>query len=229
MPKILIVEDEPAMQIGLRDNLEYDGYAVEIAGTGRDGLEKILTGNYDLVLLDVMLPEMSGFDVCKNARKEGIETPVILLTARGEEIDKVVGLELGADDYVTKPFSVRELLARIKALLRRSGPQENHEGQQVKIGRLHVDFSAFQADEGGKEVKMSHKEFEVLRYLYDNRNELVSRYDLLENVWGYQDSITTRTVDNFILRIRQKVEENPANPHIILTVHGSGYRFVMNS
>jgi DNA-binding response OmpR family regulator len=229
MSKILIVEDEPAMQIGLKDNLEFDGYAVDIAGTGKEGLEKILNNRFDLVLLDVMLPEMSGFDVCKNVRKEGIEIPIILLTARGEEIDKVLGLELGADDYVTKPFSVRELLARIKALLRRTGNSDNNETQRVDIGRLSVDFATFQAEEEGKEVKMSHKEFEVLKYLFENRNELVSRYDLLENVWGYQDSITTRTVDNFILRIRQKVEENPANPHIILTVHGAGYRFVWNS
>lgn len=228
MSKILIVEDEPAMQMGLRDNLEFDGYTVEIAGTGKEGLDKILSAKFDLVLLDVMLPEMSGFDVCKNVRAEGIQTPIILLTARGEEIDKVVGLELGADDYVTKPFSVRELLARIKAHLRRSGGSGETENGIVTIGRLTVDFQNFQARENGDEIKMSHKEFEVLKYLYDHRNDLVSRYDLLENVWGYQDSITTRTVDNFILRIRQKVEENSAKPHIILTVHGSGYRFVWN-
>lgn len=229
MSKILIVEDEPAMQMGLKDNLEFDGYAVEIADTGKYGLDKILTNSFDLVLLDVMLPEMSGFDVCKRVRAEGIQTPIILLTARGEEIDKVLGLELGADDYVTKPFSVRELLARIKALLRRTGTTADAPAGIVQIGRVLVDFDNFQAREGGAEIKMSHKEFEVLKYLYENRNDLVSRYDLLENVWGYQESITTRTVDNFILRLRQKVEENPANPHIILTVHGSGYRFIWNS
>ncbi len=225
MYKILIVEDEPAMQMGLKDNLEFDGYTVDTAADGKKGLEMILKNQYDLVLLDVMLPGMSGFDVCRNVRNGGNTTPIILLTARGEEIDRVLGLELGADDYVTKPFSVRELLARIKAILRRSGDRPAND-ENVKLGKLDIDFKNFQATENGQEVKMSHKELEVLKFLYENRNELVSRYDLLENVWGYQESITTRTVDNFILRIRQKIEEDPANPHIILTVHGSGYRLI---
>ncbi|MCA6074083.1 response regulator transcription factor [Fulvivirga sedimenti] len=228
MYKILIVEDEPAMQMGLKDNLEFDGYSVDVAGDGPGGLEKIMKNSFDLVLLDVMLPGMSGFDVCRKVRGEGIETPIILLTARGEEIDKVLGLELGADDYVTKPFSVRELLARIKAILRRSSTHDDKTeiSGSIMIGRLRLDFQNFQAYEGDDEVKLSHKEFEVLKYLYENRNELVSRYDLLENVWGYQESITTRTVDNFILRLRQKIEEDPGNPHIILTAHGSGYRLI---
>ena len=227
MYRILIVEDEPAMQMGLKDNLEFDGYTVETANDGPGGLDKITGNQYDLVLLDVMLPGMSGFDVCKKIRSQGNLTPIILLTARGEEIDRVLGLELGADDYVTKPFSVRELLARIKAILRRAGERHTVD-DKVTLGKLNVDFKNFQAMEGANEVKMSHKEFEVLKYLYDNRNELVSRYDLLEKVWGYQDSITTRTVDNFILRIRQKIEEDPANPRIILTVHGAGYRLIHN-
>ena len=228
MYKILIVEDEPAMQMGLKDNLEFDGYAVEVAGDGISGLDKIRNNAFDLVLLDVMLPGMSGFDVCKKVRSEENSTPIILLTARGEEIDRVLGLELGADDYVTKPFSVRELLARIKAILRRSAAEKNGEkdNDDVHIGNLRIDFSNFRAFENDEEVKMSHKELEILKYLYDHRNDLVSRYDLLENVWGYQESITTRTVDNFILRLRQKVESDPANPHIILTVHGSGYRLI---
>jgi len=230
MYRILIVEDEPAMQMGLKDNLEFDGYTVDLASDGPGGLQKIIDHQYDLVLLDVMLPGMSGFDVCKKARGAGNNVPIILLTARGEEIDRVLGLELGADDYVTKPFSVRELLARIKAILRRSGEQQEsqEDNDKVQIGKLQIDFRNFQATEQGHEVKMSHKELEVLKYLYEKRNELVSRYDLLENVWGYQDSITTRTVDNFILRIRQKIEQDPANPHIILTVHGSGYRLIHN-
>ncbi len=226
MHKILIVEDEPAMQMGLKDNLEFDGYEVDVSGDGPGGLEKIQNNRYDLVLLDVMLPGMSGFDVCRKVRAQGIETPIILLTARGEEIDKVLGLELGADDYVTKPFSVRELLARIKAILRRSSSDTKPASEDITIGKLRIDFQNFQAFEGDDEVKLSHKEFEVLKYLHENRNELVSRYDLLENVWGYQESITTRTVDNFILRLRQKIEEDPGNPHIILTVHGSGYRLI---
>jgi DNA-binding response OmpR family regulator len=228
MARILIVEDEPAMQLGLRDNLELENYEVDSAADGETGLSKIKLEKYDLVLLDVMLPKLSGFDVCKAARAAGINTPIILLTARGEEIDKVLGLELGADDYITKPFGVRELLARVKAILRRGQALGNAKPDALLvIGRLSIDFSAFKAEEQGKEVKLSHKEFEILSYLHKNRNQLVSRYDLLENVWGYDEQITTRTVDNFILRLRQKVEPNPNHPTIILTVHGSGYKMVM--
>ena len=228
MANILIIEDEPAMQLGLRDNLELENYKVDIASDGETGLAKVKTGGYDLVLLDVMLPALSGFDVCKATRAAGIRTPIILLTAKGEEIDKVVGLELGADDYITKPFSVRELLARIKALLRRSqNTVTSSEETVIGIGRLKVNFAAFQTEENGVEVKLSHKEIEILSYLYKNKNRVVSRYDLLEHVWGYEEQLTTRTVDNFIARLRQKVELNPNHPKIILTVHGSGYKLVL--
>lgn len=228
MPRILIIEDEPAMQMGLKDNLEMERYEVDLENNGESGLDKIKKGTYDLVLLDVMLPKISGFDVCKEARTAGVTTPIILLTARGEEIDKVLGLELGADDYITKPFSVRELLARVKAILRRSQlVKEGHEGNLIAIGRLQVDFTAFYAKSDGQEAKLSHKEFEILQYLHKNKNKVISRYDLLEKVWGYEEQITTRTVDNFIARIRQKVESNPNQPRIILTVHGSGYKMVV--
>ncbi len=228
MANLLIIEDEPAMQLGLRDNLELEGYAVEIASDGEAGLAKMKSGNFDLVLLDVMLPKLSGFDVCKAARAAGIRSPILLLTAKGEEIDKVLGLELGADDYVTKPFSVRELLARIKAILRRSQTgSSTHEHPIISIGRLAVDFRAFQTQEKGEEVKLSHKEFEILLYLFKNRNDVVSRNDLLEHVWGYDAQLTTRTVDNFIVRLRQKVEVSPDQPKIILTVHGAGYKMVL--
>lgn len=228
MPNILIIEDEPAMQLGLKDNLEVERYQVDIEGDGELGLHKIKTGNYDLILLDVMLPNVSGFDVCKAARAAGITTPIILLTARGEEIDKVVGLELGADDYVTKPFSVRELLARIKAILRRNqSMKQGMENNFVTMGRLQVDFNAFYAKSEGLEIKLSHKEFEILLYLHKNQNKVISRYDLLEKVWGYEEQITTRTVDNFIARLRQKIETNPNQPRVILTVHGSGYKMVV--
>ena len=227
MARILIIEDEPVMQMGLKDNLELESYQVDLADDGEAGLAKIKTGQYDLILLDVMLPKLSGFDVCKSARAAGILTPVILLTAKGEEIDKVVGLELGADDYITKPFSVRELLARIKAILRRGQKPVVIDEKNVTIGRLLVDFSTFQGVENGKEIKLSHKELEILSYLYKNRNQIVSRYDLLENVWGYEEQLTTRTVDNFIVRLRQKIEANPNQPKIILTVHGSGYKLVL--
>ncbi len=215
------------MQLGLRDNLEIESYAVDSANDGEAGLLKVKTEKYDLIVLDVMLPKLSGFDVCKAARAAGIRTPIILLTAKGEEIDKVVGLELGADDYITKPFSVRELLARIKAILRRSQAVAADKEPVVDIGRLTVDFSVFQTKENGVDVKVSHKELEILSYLYKNKNQVVSRYDLLENVWGYEEQITTRTVDNFIVRLRQKVETNPNQPKIILTVHGSGYKMVL--
>jgi DNA-binding response OmpR family regulator len=169
---------------------------------------------------------MSGFDVCRKVRSSGLNVPIILLTAKGEEIDKVVGLELGADDYITKPFSLRELLARIKAALRRSAPQESREREAYKIGRVTVNFSAFTATDNNGPVKMSHKEYTILKYLVQRKNEIITRQDLLENVWGYEESPTTRTVDNFIVKLRHKIEEDPNTPKIILTVHGTGYKLI---
>ncbi|MFM9836623.1 MAG: response regulator transcription factor [Cyclobacteriaceae bacterium] len=227
MSKVLIVEDEPAMQLGLKDNLELETYSVDVASDGEEGLSKIKKNQYDLILLDVMLPKLSGFDVCKATRAAGISTPIILLTARGEEIDKILGLEFGADDYITKPFSVRELLARVKAILRRSQTVVTKESLSTIIGRLKIDFNAFRAEESGVEIKLSHKEFEILSYLHQNKNQVVSRYHLLEKVWGYEEQPTTRTVDNFIVRLRQKVETNPNQPKVILTVHGTGYKMVL--
>jgi len=229
MKKILIVEDELNMVNGLRDNLEFEGFEVDTALEGATGLKKILQCRYDLILLDIMLPEISGFDICKSARKEGVNTPIILLTARGEEIDKVLGLELGADDYITKPFSLRELLARIKAILRRSsnGTEEHTEPKSVFIGNIKVNFRNYSASEGTGEIKMSHKEFEVLHYLYKNAGKIVNREDLISNVWSIDFDITTRTVDNFILKLRQKIEADPNNPKIILTVHGMGYKMIL--
>jgi DNA-binding response OmpR family regulator len=227
MSTILIVEDEPAMQLGLKDNLEMEGYHVDIESDGEAGLKKIKTGTHDLILLDVMLPKISGFDICKSARAAGVKTPIILLTARGEEIDKVLGLELGADDYITKPFSVRELLARVKAMLRRNQGGSPGETSLVRIGQLQINFSGFEARHENEDVKLSHKEFEILLYLFKNKNKVISRDDLLGKVWGYEEQITTRTVDNFISRIRQKVEVNANQPKVILTVHGSGYKMVI--
>jgi DNA-binding response OmpR family regulator len=228
MKKILIVEDELNMVKGLKDNLEFEGYEADTAMDGNTGLQKVLHGRYDLILLDVMLPEISGLDICKTARKEGVNTPIILLTAKGEEIDKVLGLELGADDYLTKPFGLRELLARIKAILRRApnGQDGIGEAENVQIGNLKVNFKNYLAFEGIKEIKMSHKEFEVLQYLYKNEGKTVHRDDLMSNVWGIDYDITTRTVDNFILKLRQKTEIDPNNPKIILTVHGVGYKMI---
>lgn len=227
MAKILIVDDEQNMRTGLKDNFEYEGYDVETANDGEEGLKKILDNNYNLIILDVMMPKMSGFDVCKNARKNGISTPIILLTAKGEEIDKVVGLEIGADDYVTKPFSLRELLARVKAVLRRSDNLVmNNEAREIKIGKLTVDFGSYKSTYKDRFVQMSHKEFEVLHYLWKHRNSTVSRDDLLTEIWGYDENPTTRTVDNFILKLRQKIEVDSNHPQIILTVHGIGYKLV---
>ena len=224
MPRILIVEDEPNMRMGLSDNLEYEKYEVETAVNGEDGLKLILSEKFDLIVLDVMMPKMSGFDVCKNARAKGIRTPIILLTAKGEEIDKIVGLEIGADDYITKPFSLRELLARIKAVLRRSEKSEV-KNEIAKIGRLDVHFSSYNAFEDGMQIQMSHKEFELLKYLWDHQNQNVSRDALLKEVWQ-QEATTTRTIDNFIVRLRQKLETDPDNPRVILTVHGIGYKLI---
>ena len=224
---VLIIEDEPAMQLGLKDNLELESYLVETASDGEEGLSKIKSKSYDLILLDIMLPKLSGFDVCKAVREAGIVTPIILLTARGEEIDKILGLEFGADDYITKPFSVRELLARIKAHLRRSQSKPLKESQGIVIGRLKIDFAGFRAEENTAEIKLSHKEFEILSFLFQNRNQIVSRYDLLEKVWGYDEQPTTRTVDNFMVRLRQKIEVSPNQPKVILTVHGTGYKLIL--
>lgn len=226
MSKILIVEDEQAMLIGLHDNLEFEGYEVDTASRGDDGLKKILTGGFDLVLLDVMLPGLSGFDVCKKARAGGIDTPIILLTARGEELDKVLGLELGADDYVTKPFSLRELLARIKVILRRAGNGSPSGGTFLTIGQIQVSFDAYEAKNlKGDVVKMSHKEFEILHYLHRQAGRIVTRDDILDQVWGMDYQPTARTVDNFIVRLRTKIDTDESQ-HII-TVHGVGYKLVL--
>lgn len=225
---ILIVEDEPNMRLGLKDNLEFEGYAVDLAEDGAAGLEKILNKSYDLIIMDVMMPRMSGLDACRKAREAGIEAPILLLTAKSEEVDKVIGLELGADDYVTKPFSLRELIARIKAILRRASLRKEPvtRSNEAKIGRLTVNFDTYTSNDDHGQVRMSHKEYAILQYLMSHKNETVSRYDLLEKVWGYEESPTTRTVDNFIVKLRQKVEADPNDPRIILTVHGTGYKLI---
>jgi DNA-binding response OmpR family regulator len=227
MARILIVEDEPQMRVGLKDNLEFEGHQVDFAEDGNEGLRKILENIYDLILLDVMLPQMSGFDVCKKARQAGINTPIIMLTAKGEEIDKVLGLELGADDYVTKPFSLRELLARIKAVLRRHEKSPGENIQKVTIGKLTVDFSTYSASIENQNVPLTHLEFQILQYFLRHQNQTVSRDQLLSDVWGYNTQVTSRTVDNFILKLRQKIETNPAHPSHLLTVHGIGYKMIL--
>ncbi|HET7206236.1 MAG TPA: response regulator transcription factor [Terriglobales bacterium] len=225
MPKILIVEDEPNMVAGLRDNFEFEGYQVLTALDGVSGLERALADSPDLVLLDVMMPRMSGLDVCKQLKSKRPSVPIIMLTARGQEVDKVVGLELGADDYVTKPFSIRELLARVKAVLRRAGniPQDK---DRYKFADVEVNFRSCQVLKKGKQMEFSSKEFELLRYFLSHAGEALSRDRLLEDVWGYDRFPTTRTVDAHIVRLRQKLEPKPEDPHYFLTVHGVGYKFV---
>lgn len=228
MTKILVVDDEPAMREGLSDNLSLEGYKVQTAQNGEAALEAINQDTFDIVILDVMMPKVSGFDVCKSLRKDNNNVPIILLTAKGEEMDRVLGLEFGADDYIAKPFSLRELLARIKAVLRRTQTIASTavENQTHLIGKMKVNFEKYEAWIGNQKVKLSYREFEVLRFLWDNRQKVVSRNDLLKSIWRYDEFPTTRTIDNFILRIRQKVEVTPNKPKVIVTVHGIGYKML---
>ena len=227
MSKILIVEDEPDMLRGLKDNLEFENYEVETARDGQAGLKKIVDHSYDLIILDVMMPKLSGLDVCKRARERGVATPIIMLTARGEEIDKVLGLELGADDYITKPFGVRELMARIKAVLRRTEGSPGGASDHMVLGPVSIDFGSYTATRDDKPLNLSPKEFDIMKFLWDHRNKTVPREDLLTQVWGYDESISSRTVDNSILKLRQKIEEDPALPKHIITIHGIGYKLVV--
>lgn len=223
MKKILIVEDEEAMQLGLGNNLKYDGYEVDIASDGDEGLDKIKKNKYNLIILDVMLPKLSGFDVCKIVRSEGVKTPIIMLTAKNEEIDKVLGLEIGADDYITKPFSLREFLARVRAALRRG---DNDSSDIIIIGKITVDFNSYNATENDQSINFSSKEFDILHYLWNHKNKTVSRDELLSKVWGENVYTTSRTIDNFILKLRQKIEDNPNDPKKIITIHGIGYKLL---
>jgi len=223
--RILVIEDEPAMVAGLRDNFEYEGYDVISAGDGVSGLERALADDPDLVVLDVMMPRMSGLEVCKAVKARRPSIPIIMLTARGQEIDKVVGLELGADDYVTKPFSIRELMARIKAVLRRVPPQ-GPAPDVYRFGDVEINVRGNEVRRAGSAVELSAKEFALLTYFISHPGETLSRDRLLEEVWGYQNYPSTRTVDTHIVHLRQKVEPDPEQPRFILTVHGSGYKFV---
>ncbi len=225
MSKILIVEDEPDMVLGLKDNFEFEGYEVTTAADGISGLERARSIKPDLVILDIMLPKLSGLEVCKTLRGEGFETPIVMLTARGQEIDKVVGLELGADDYVTKPFSIRELLARVRAILRRTEGGKKRL-QRYKFSDLELDFEVYRAKKAGLALELSPREFELLRYLIERKGETVSRDKLLEDVWGYESYPSTRTVDTHIAKLRAKIGDSGADPRYILTIHGVGYKFV---
>jgi DNA-binding response OmpR family regulator len=221
--RVLAVEDEPEMQVILRDNLAYEGYEVLSASTGEEGLQIAMATQPDLVLLDLMLPRMSGYEVCRRLRADRFTMPIIMLTARNAEFDRVAGLELGADDYIGKPFGVDELLARVRVQFRRHTTPELGE---VRIGDVVVDRRLRRATRGRQPLDLSSREFELLEYLLDHADTVITRDELLTRVWNYGDAPLTRTVDNFVAKLRKKVERDPRDPRHILTVHGTGYRFV---
>lgn len=224
MRRVLIVEDDEAMSVALRDGFEYEGYTVTVAQDGEAGLNLATAERPDLILLDVMLPKMNGLDICKQLRSGGNGVPIIMLTARGQEIDKVLGLKLGADDYITKPFGFMELLARAEAVLRRSGGQAATLNA-CRFGDVEVDFKRHEARKAGRSLELSPREFELLAFFFQHRGEVVSREKLLDAVWGYNSIPLTRTVDMHIAKLRKKIEDNPGDPHFIVTVHRLGYKF----
>ena len=224
--KILIIEDEHDLVKGLRLNLKDEGYEVIWAYDGLNGLLKAQEEIPDLIILDIMLPKMDGLEVCRELRQKNINTPIIMLTAKGEEVDKVVGLEIGADDYMTKPFSIRELLARIKAHLRREMRVDKGVPDVYRQEDLEIDFTVFKIRRRGKESDLTSLEAEILKYFIAHKGEVVKRDVLLDKIWGYEKYPTTRTIDNHILKLRKKVEENPSQPKYILSVYGEGYRFL---
>jgi DNA-binding response OmpR family regulator len=225
MSVILAIEDDPAILRGLADNLRFESYQVLTASDGESGYALIRQKKPDLIILDLMLPKLSGYEICRKLREDGIQTPILVLTARGEEADRVLGLDLGADDYVSKPFSIRELMARIRALLRRAGPARN-EPDELRFDDVVVDFRSYEAQKGGKRLEMTRKEFQLLRLLASRPGEVVTRDELLNEVWGYDNYPTTRTVDNHVSGLRAKIESEPAAPRHLCTVHGVGYKFV---
>ncbi len=226
MHKILIVEDQPDLAKGLEVNFKKEGYSVLKTATGEEALKLVTQESPDLMILDVMLPGgLSGLDVCRELRSKSIDIPIIMLTAKADEIDRVVGLELGADDYMTKPFSVRELLARVRVRLRRQPPAVDTLAH-YRFGHVEIDFEKYRATVRNKQVELTQKEFEIMRFLVRNRDVVISRERLLNEVWGYDSYPTTRTVDTHILKLRKKLEEDQANPQYILSVYGGGYKFV---
>ncbi len=225
MARLLIVEDEPGLVLTLSDRLGGEGHQVETASDGRRGLERALQEPFDLILLDVMLPGQNGFDVLRDLRQHGIETPVIMLTARGQVVDKVVGLKLGADDYLTKPFEMMELIARVEARLRRAAPKDTVDAEAYRFGAIQVDFRKAEVTRDGVPLDLSAREYQLLRYFIEHRGATISRDELLNHVWGYNAMPNTRTVDVHVAWLRQKIEPNPKHPQYIITAHGLGYKF----
>jgi DNA-binding response OmpR family regulator len=223
MKKVLVIEDEKEMARGLKDLLEFEGYDVTIAGTGKEGFQFLGRNAPDCIILDLMLPDMSGYEICEQIRRKKLNTPILMLTAKAQEYDKVRGFRVGADDYLTKPFSVGELLARVMALLRRHG-QSAKDIEVVRVGPSQVDVKHFIVRRGKKEYSLSHYEAELFKLLYARANQPVARDDILDQVWGTDKYPTNRTVDNFIVKLRKKIEEDYKNPKHILTIYGVGYK-----
>ncbi|RPJ61573.1 MAG: DNA-binding response regulator [Acidobacteria bacterium] len=223
--RILMVEDEEGLVLTLTDLLRSEGYEVESTRSGEQGFQMASTTPFDLVLLDVMLPDRNGFDVCRSLRELGCETPILMLTARTQVVDRVLGLRLGADDYLTKPFDPMELLARVEALRRRVSNRTATQNRVLRFGRVEVDFRSTEVRRDGKPIEMSAREFELLRYFIENRGATIPRSKLLGDVWGYHSRVFTRTVDVHVCSLRQKVEDDPKNPTYLLTVRGLGYKF----
>jgi len=224
--KILIIEDEEDLVKGIKMNLVDEGYEVNYALDGKEGLEKALKEKPDLILLDIMLPGMNGLEICKELRHNKMDIPILMLTAKGEEIDKVIGFEIGADDYISKPFSIRELLARVKAHLRRENRGNETVPGVFQLESMKIDFEHYKVIREGDEIDLTSLEVDVLRHLISKDGKVVSRDDLLDKIWGYEKYPTTRTIDNHILKLRKKIEIDPNHPRHILTVYGGGYRFV---
>jgi len=225
MANILVIEDDPAILRGLADNLEAESHDVLTAADGEHGYTIARSKKPDLIVLDLMLPRMSGYELCRKLRAEGMTVPIVMLTARGDEADRIVGLDLGADDYITKPFSVRELLARIRAVLRRAQAQSVLPAE-LRFEKVTVDFRRYEAQRDGRPVDLTRKEFGLLRLLAARSGEPVTRDELLNEVWGYDATPTTRTVDNHVASLRAKLEDNPSSPRHLFTVHGVGYKWV---
>lgn len=223
--RILIVEDEEGIRMALEDDFLYEGYEVATAADGLAGLDLASNGMFDMIILDIMLPGMNGFDVCRKLRHGGVDTPIIMLTAKGQEIDRVVGLEMGADDYVTKPFSPRELQARVKAVLRRTSSQGVMDsGDIFKFRTLEVDFMQYECRKNGTGVSLTTHEFDILKYLVENRGRVIGRNELLDAVWGEDVIVSPRTIDTHMANLRKKVEDDPGDPHLIISVRGVGYK-----
>ena len=223
--RVLLVEDEPGLQLVVSDRLIAEGYHVETAGDGDTALRRASGEPFDLIVLDVMLPGRNGFDVARTLREQGVRTPILMLTARSQVVDRVVGLRIGADDYLTKPFEMIELMARIEALLRRAPPESGVALERYQFGDVQVDVRRAEVRRGGAPIELSAKEFQLLCYLIEHRGATVSRDELLHEVWGYQATPSTRTVDVHVAWLRQKLEPNPKTPQYVLTVHGLGYKF----